>query len=273
MPEDKIIEAHGSFATHRCIECKSSYPDDLMRKAISKVEVPHCLVPQCNGLVKPDIVFFGEALPEKFHKNRALPSVADLCIVMGTSLSVQPFASLPSFCSEGTPRLLINSERVGGLGSRADDVLMIGDCDTGVRELARALGWTEELETLWDETHPGRQEIAGNPDSEPRIQDDNLDEQIATLTGEVEKCLKISSEYTTRVQDQLKVGNGEGTNGYTPPDRTPSTPLARVHSQDEDSIVTKEASQTDSTASHDEDASLHADSMLSNAAKPSKTRL
>ena len=147
VPDEKIVEAHGSFARQRCIECGTPYPDgtcsksfyylrgclrippshrslwlqsylskfniyagaeiltpstDLMKSSISKREVPHCLTPECNGLVKPDIVFFGEALPEDFHKNRMLPSTADLCIVMGTSLMVQPFASLPSFCTEGT---------------------------------------------------------------------------------------------------------------------------------------------------------------------------
>ena len=97
----KIVEAHGSFARQRCIECKTVFPDDLMKSSINKREVPHCLTPECKGLVKPDIVFFGEALPEDFHANRMVPSAADLCIVMGTSLTVQPFASLPSFCAEG----------------------------------------------------------------------------------------------------------------------------------------------------------------------------
>ena len=48
-----------------------------------------------EGLVKPDIVFFGESLPERFfqYMNRDF-SQADLLIVMGTSLTVQPFASL-----------------------------------------------------------------------------------------------------------------------------------------------------------------------------------
>jgi NAD-dependent histone deacetylase SIR2 len=82
-------------------------------------EVPHCTVPQCNGLVKPDIVFFGEALPEAFFKNRHMfPAMADLVIVMGTSLSVHPFASLPQFASEGVPRVLINKEIVGDFGSQ-----------------------------------------------------------------------------------------------------------------------------------------------------------
>lgn len=102
VPAEKIVEAHGSFATHSCIECQASYPDDLMRKTIQEKGVPHCL--QCNGLVKPNIVFFGQQLPESFHMNRALPAAADLCIILGTSLTVQPFASLPSFCKEGVPR-------------------------------------------------------------------------------------------------------------------------------------------------------------------------
>lgn len=102
VPGDKIVEAHGSFATHSCIECRASYPDDLMRKTIQEKGVPRCL--QCKGLVKPNIVFFGEQLPESFHMNRSLPAAADFCIILGTSLTVQPFASLPSFCREGVPR-------------------------------------------------------------------------------------------------------------------------------------------------------------------------
>jgi NAD+-dependent protein deacetylase SIR2 len=104
VPDHKIVEAHGSFARQSCVECKSAYPDDLMKKAIQNKDVPHCLIPQCNGLVKPDIVFFGEQLPEAFLRNVSLLPAADLCIVMGTSLSVHPFASLPSLCSEGVPR-------------------------------------------------------------------------------------------------------------------------------------------------------------------------
>ena len=78
VPGDKIVEAHGSFATQRCIDCKTEFPDDLMKEAVFSGEVPHCLVPQCNGLVKPDIVFFGEALPEAFHQNRHVAAQADL---------------------------------------------------------------------------------------------------------------------------------------------------------------------------------------------------
>ena len=202
VPEDQIVEAHGSFAHNRCIECRSSFPDDLMRQAVSKRDVPHCLTPQCNGLVKPDIVFFGEQLPSEFHRSRSLPSSADVCIVMGTSLTVQPFASLPDFCSEGVPRVLINLERVGGLGSRPDDVLLLGDCDTGVRKLAAALGWEKELEVLWDSTNRVKSTTVVDHNVQ-KDKDKLLDDQIANLTQELDQSLKVSVDHTARLRQHL----------------------------------------------------------------------
>lgn len=108
MPDDKIVEAHGSFAKQSCVECKMPYPDDSMREKIKKMEVPRCIRPSCGGLVKPDIVFFGEQLPVEFFKNRSLPAQADLCIILGTSLTVQPFASLPSIVREEVPRYILH---------------------------------------------------------------------------------------------------------------------------------------------------------------------
>ena len=100
--------------------------------------------------------------------------------------------------------MLINSERVGGLGSRADDVLVLGDCDAGVRKLAAALGWQYELEALWNETgleHRGNdQGVFLAPDT----RDDELGAQIASLTEEIDKSLQISSEFDTRTRRQME---------------------------------------------------------------------
>ncbi|KAH8661993.1 DHS-like NAD/FAD-binding domain-containing protein, partial [Xylariales sp. PMI_506] len=148
VPGSLIVEAHGSFATQRCIECKTPFPDKEMREHVEKGEPPRCSA-GCGGLVKPDIVFFGEQLPEAFFLNRTAPGDADLVLILGTSLSVQPFALLPSMASEGVPRVLFNKERVGDLGTRADDVVYLGDCDSGVRQLADELGWRDELEKSW----------------------------------------------------------------------------------------------------------------------------
>lgn len=184
---------------HSCIECKAPYPNDLMDKAVASKTVPHCEQPSCDGLVKPDIVFFGEALPSSFFANRQLPGEADLAIVMGTSLSVQPFASLPTFCAEGTPRVLINQEQVGGLGSRPDDVLVLGDCDGGVRKLAEALGWLEELEEMWVKTKPTYKSHingkAADSDAQPKkSRDEQLEEEVEKLTKEVENSLKLGEQ-------------------------------------------------------------------------------
>ncbi|CAG8957279.1 hypothetical protein HYFRA_00010702 [Hymenoscyphus fraxineus] len=209
VPDEKIVEAHGSFAAQRCIECKTEFPGEIMKEAVMKGEVPHCLVPQCNGLVKPDVVFFGEALPGRFHEQRHVLEVADLVIVMGTSLSVAPFASLPQFVREGVPRVLINKDGVGGMGSRPDDVTILGDCDAGVRKLADALGWREELESMWSE-------VNGKPSEEEKerlrvlresmTKDELLEEEIAKLTDEVDETLHMSKDHTARTNEHLQKG-------------------------------------------------------------------
>lgn len=202
-----IVEAHGSFATQRCIECKTEYPDESMKETVTKKQVPHCIRKTCNGLVKPDIVFFGEALPEAFHRNRSLPAKADLAIILGTSLTVQPFASLPSFVSEDTPRVLINQERVGGLGSRPDDVLLIGDCDEGVREFADALGWRDELESMWEKTNPDKGKR--KPEGPPKTKHEKLDDEIEKLTRDIDTSLKVNNETSERLKKDLETQGGD----------------------------------------------------------------
>lgn len=114
--------------------------------------MPHCAEEGCDGLVKPNIVFFGEQLPSAFYKSLPLVETADLALVIGTSLAVQPFSILPDRVPEDCPRVLFNMEQVGSLGTRVDDVLQLGDCDANVCTLADHLGWLDELNALWRET-------------------------------------------------------------------------------------------------------------------------
>ena len=215
VPDEKIVEAHGSFARQRCIDCKTPFPADLMRKTVQKGEIPYCLTPQCNGLVKPDIVFFGEQLPEEFFHNRSLPVSADLCIVMGTSLTVQPFASLPQICSQGVPRVLINKEVVGGLGSRADDVIIIGDCDDGVRRLASALGWLDELEKLQAATNPVAYQEK-DQSQRKKTADEALEDEITKLTADVDQTLKFSHDHTAWLKTHLAEKHLRNSNNLKP---------------------------------------------------------
>ncbi|KAF8885676.1 DHS-like NAD/FAD-binding domain-containing protein [Gymnopilus junonius] len=150
VPDDKIIEAHGSFATQRCVDCGEPYDDEKMKEHILEKKIAKC--PECGGYVKPDIVFFGEGLPPQFIQSLPNLRKADLLIVMGTSLTVQPFASLAGMVDTTCPRVLINLDRVGDFGSRSDDVVLLGKCDDIVRDLCKELGWEEELNELWETT-------------------------------------------------------------------------------------------------------------------------
>ncbi|PNP37447.1 hypothetical protein TGAMA5MH_10682 [Trichoderma gamsii] len=190
VPSDKIVEAHGSFATQRCIECKVEFPDDKMKKHVLRGDVPRC--EECKGLVKPDITFFGEALPRAFSEKSHNTVMADLVLIIGTSLTVYPFASLPDMARQKAPRVLFNMEKVGSLGSRPDDVLELGSCDNGIRKLAELLGWTDELEDLW-------RNIIGNEEAERQLRsqtdrDEEIEDELQKLTGEIETVLKLDAE-------------------------------------------------------------------------------
>ncbi|KAL5536524.1 HST2 [Sanghuangporus sanghuang] len=149
VPPEKIIEAHGSFANQHCVECGASYPEDKIKKKIDEQEIPICEKPGCGGFVKPDIVFFGESLPPNFFRRLGRLKDADLLIVLGTSLTVHPFASLAELVPEECPRLLVNLDHVGGWGSRSNDVACLMPCDKAVRQLCNLLGWEDELDALW----------------------------------------------------------------------------------------------------------------------------
>ncbi|KFY73151.1 hypothetical protein V499_06744 [Pseudogymnoascus sp. VKM F-103] len=209
VPPEKVVEAHGSFASQRCIDCKTEYPDEFMREFVRSGDIPYCEDEACGGLVKPDITFFGESLPQRFHMNTHVPSQADLMIIIGTSLTVHPFASLPDMALEGTPRVLLNMERVGTLGSRPDDVLLLGDCDSQVRRLADELGWRDDLEALYKEV--GGPEAAREP-ATPAAKQEILEEEIEKLTTEVEQALKLSDGHKSvdhkSVDHALKISDG-----------------------------------------------------------------
>lgn len=187
VPSEKVVEAHGSFATQRCIDCKTEFPDDDMKEHVFTSRVPRCKEDGCGGLVKPDIVFFGEPLPKRFDHNAQITALADLVLIIGTSLSVYPFAGLPELVAPGRPRVLFNMERVGRLGTRTDDVVHTGPCDDGIRALAQKLGWDKELDRHW-------RGIVGDKEADRQMKGDREHEE--EVEDEVEKLVK-------GVEDQL----------------------------------------------------------------------
>uniref|UniRef100_A0AC34F9Q5 Deacetylase sirtuin-type domain-containing protein n=1 Tax=Panagrolaimus sp. ES5 TaxID=591445 RepID=A0AC34F9Q5_9BILA len=147
-PADKIVTAHGSHYTSTCQKCKQTYNQEWFANHLrfSKELVAHC--DKCkSGVVKPDIVFFGENLPKRFHQHVKKDfEVCDLLIIMGTSLVVYPVAGLIDDVKPHIPRLLINLEPVGKGVLR--DVFYEGSADDGVKKLTDLLGWKPELDQM-----------------------------------------------------------------------------------------------------------------------------
>uniref|UniRef100_A0A5G2QT49 Sirtuin 3 n=1 Tax=Sus scrofa TaxID=9823 RepID=A0A5G2QT49_PIG len=148
IPASKLVEAHGSFASATCTVCRRPFPGEDFWADVMVDSVPRCRV--CAGVVKPDIVFFGEPLPPRFLLHLADFPVADLLLILGTSLEVEPFASLSEAVRSSVPRLLINRDLVGTLARhpRGRDVVQLGDLVHGVKRLVELLGWTEEMQDL-----------------------------------------------------------------------------------------------------------------------------
>lgn len=176
IPPDHLVECHGNFFTAHCRKCNAEYSLDSIRQELTTGNVLHCKKDQCDGVVKPDIVFFGENLPPSFRERSRedLPK-ADLLIIMGTSLKVYPFAGLTSLVQEDVPRVLINKDKVAvykeeievidGVEykiqpknprallkydhpSNTRDVFLGGDCQETVKQLVELIGWKSELDAL-----------------------------------------------------------------------------------------------------------------------------
>mmetsp|Transcript_20182 Transcript_20182/g.47045 ORF Transcript_20182/g.47045 Transcript_20182/m.47045 type:complete len:358 (-) Transcript_20182:15-1088(-) len=149
VDEKLLVEAHGSFHEASCIRCRKQHTLEWVRQQIfdDSIKVPRC---ECGGLVKPNIVFFGEDLPLRFgqclQQDFGRGASPDLVIVAGTSLQVHPFASIPGMAR--CPRILINRELPETFMPRSWDVTMLGDCDAGFSHLAGLLGWKDDLERL-----------------------------------------------------------------------------------------------------------------------------
>jgi NAD-dependent deacetylase len=91
----ELVEVHGTIDHSSCLECGAQYPLEEVQRRLehSPVSVPCC---DCGEPLKPDVVLFGEFLPEgALDRAYALAAGADLLLCVGSSLEVHPIAQLP----------------------------------------------------------------------------------------------------------------------------------------------------------------------------------
>jgi NAD-dependent deacetylase len=103
-----VIEVHGSIAHSICLECGGRYP---LERVIEKLEAEPGSAPECDACIaplKPDVVLFGEFLPEEaLNRAHDLAQRADVMLVIGSSLEVHPVAALPGVTLDAGGRLVI----------------------------------------------------------------------------------------------------------------------------------------------------------------------
>lgn len=92
----RVLEVHGSVRNGHCRRCGQAYEYDALRAKVLAEPIARC--ESCGGVVKPDIVFFGEAVREMEEASRVVAG-ADIFLVIGSSLTVYPAALLPQFAS------------------------------------------------------------------------------------------------------------------------------------------------------------------------------
>ncbi|MGA5465700.1 NAD-dependent deacylase [Mycobacterium sp. NPDC050041] len=107
-----VYHLHGSLFEFRCAACGAQFEGVVpaMPEPVESVDPPQC---PCGGLIRPNVVWFGEALPEDaWQRSVAAVNAADVVVVVGTSSIVYPAAGLPEMAlANGTAVVEVNPER------------------------------------------------------------------------------------------------------------------------------------------------------------------
>jgi NAD-dependent deacetylase len=136
----KLYEVHGHLREATCVECFGVYPasDGFMDRFIDTGEIPRC--PGCGGVLKPNVILFGEALPVKIlHASQRAARECDVMLVAGSSLEVAPASELPLVAlAHGAKLILVNYEPTY-VDDQAD-IVMHADVAAILPKLAQLLG-------------------------------------------------------------------------------------------------------------------------------------
>jgi NAD-dependent deacetylase len=129
-----VVEVHGSIRTASCLDCSTTVPFEV---ALAGLPLPAC--PHCGRALKPDVVMFGELLPEAaIERAVRLASKAGVLLVVGSSLEVYPVAGLPLETLAAGGRLAIVNRGETQFDGQADVRIAAGAGET-LTALARGL--------------------------------------------------------------------------------------------------------------------------------------
>jgi NAD-dependent deacetylase len=135
----RLVEVHGSIEWSVCMSCGARYE---LSRVLEMIEVGQGLAPQCEACgvpLKPDVVLFGEMLPElAIAEAQGLAEEADLMLCIGSSLEVYPAAGLPELTRRRGGRLAIVTQGATPYDGEAD-VKLSGDVVAELEAVVAAL--------------------------------------------------------------------------------------------------------------------------------------
>jgi NAD-dependent deacetylase len=119
-----VIEMHGTMSTLSCSQCYHQQEAlSYLGPFVERGEIPHC--PSCGGILKPDVILFGEQLPQKaWAQAQRDARQCDVMMVAGSSLEVLPVAGLPMQALDRGAHLIIVNNSPTYLNVRADVTIM-----------------------------------------------------------------------------------------------------------------------------------------------------
>ncbi|KAG9511278.1 NAD-dependent protein deacetylase sirtuin-1, partial [Fragariocoptes setiger] len=219
---ERVINCHGSFATATCTLCRTRVDSELIKGDILQGIIPKCTKcpADCDQMAvfKPDIVFFGEGLPDTFHNTFSMDKDhCDLLIVIGSSMKVRPVALIPHNVPDSVPQILINREPLNHMDF---DIELLGNCDNIIQELCLRLGddWaslcpaeSSRLQQI-NELHlePGRAKIIQNDDIAGPASESLAESVVANETDG-------SSQYETDDEEDEIIANTSSVATKLPP--------------------------------------------------------
>lgn len=131
-----VVETHGTLRTLTCTSCYQKFEaEPYLKPFIEEGSLPYC--PHCMGILKPDVILFGEQLPhtEWIRAQRAARQ-CDLMLVAGSSLEVLPVAGLPMQALDRGAHLIVVNNTPTYVNVRAD-VVILEDVASVIPEIAK----------------------------------------------------------------------------------------------------------------------------------------
>ncbi len=129
----RVVAVHGGYWTSHCLRCRTPFGLEVMRVKVVRDPVPRC---DCGGVIKPDVVFFGEPV-HGIEEAASACAASDLLLVLGSSLTVFPAAWLPEHA--GGSVVVVNRGEVA-LAPRPGRYFVDADLDLFFAEVAHHIG-------------------------------------------------------------------------------------------------------------------------------------